>query len=82
MLNQDNYIVSVKLNYCYRQTQCIDDQDKFQSVPDTTMDSLNVKHQRHSFNQLAFHLPADTFMKTLKINISEAYKVQVDCFRV
>ena len=34
MLYQDNYfVVSVKL--CQRQTRCIDDQDKFQSVTDT-----------------------------------------------
>ena len=44
------------------------------------MDSLNVKHQGKSSNQLAFHLLAlYVFMKILKSNISEAYKVQVDC---
>ena len=33
---QDNYfVVSVKINFCQRQTKCIDDQDKFQSVKDT-----------------------------------------------
>ena len=43
------------------------------------MNSLNVKHQGKSSNQLAFHLSASyVFMKTLKSNISEAYKVQVD----
>ena len=36
MLYQDNYfLVSVKLNFCQRQTHCIDDQDKFESVTDT-----------------------------------------------
>ena len=38
------------------------------------MNSLNVKHQGKSSNQLAFQ----AFMKTLKSDISEAYKVQVD----
>ena len=40
------------------------------------MNSLIVKHQGRSSNQLAFHLSA--FMTTLKSNISEVYKVQVD----
>ena len=38
------------------------------------MNSLNVKYQGKSSNQLAFQ----AFMKTLKSDISEAYKVQVD----
>ena len=46
------------------------------------MNSLNVKQQGKSSNQLAFHLSAlYVFMKTLKSNISEAYKVQVDCLK-
>ena len=33
MLYQDNYFAtSVKLNFCYRQTHCIDNQDKVQSI--------------------------------------------------
>ena len=36
MMYQDNYfVVSVKLNFCQRQTHCIDDQDKIQSATDT-----------------------------------------------
>ena len=36
MLYQHNYFaVSVKLNFCQRQTQSIDDKDKVQSVTDT-----------------------------------------------
>ena len=31
----DDFVVSVKINCCWRQTKCIDDQDKFQSVKDT-----------------------------------------------
>ena len=38
------------------------------------MNSMNVKHQGKSSNQLAFQ----AFMKTLKSDISEAYKVQAD----
>ena len=36
MLYQDNYFaVGVKLDFCSRQTHCIDDQNKFLSVTDT-----------------------------------------------
>ena len=44
------------------------------------MNSLNVKHQGKSSNQLAFHLSAcmHAFKKTFNSNISEAQKVQVD----
>ena len=30
----NDFVVSVKINFCQRQAQCIDDQDKFQSVKD------------------------------------------------
>ena len=44
MLYQDNYfVVSVKLNFCLRQTHCIDDQDKFQSVTDTDNEFTECK---------------------------------------
>ena len=44
MLHQDNYfVVSVKLNFCLRQTHCIDDQDKFQSVADTDNEFTECK---------------------------------------
>ena len=64
ILYQDNYfVVSLKLNFCERQTHCIDDQDKFQSILEIlTMNSLNVKHQGKSSNQLAFHLSAYTHL--------------------
>ena len=45
------------------------------------MDSVNAKQKGDSSNQLAFQLSAYTFMKTLKSNISEAYKEQVDCLK-
>ena len=31
----NDFVVSVKINFCSRQTKCIDDQVKFQSVKDT-----------------------------------------------
>ena len=44
------------------------------------MNSLNVKHQGKSSNQLAFHLSAFTHIYENFIE-SEAYKVQVDCLK-
>ena len=47
-----------------------------------TLSSLNVKHRGKIYNRLACHLSAYTHLwKTLKSNISEAYKVQVDCLK-
>ena len=46
------------------------------------MNSLNVKHQEKSSNQLAFYLSAYNHLwNLLKRNISEAYKIQVDCLK-
>ena len=42
------------------------------------MNSLNVKHQGESSNQLVFHLSAYTHLES---DISKAYKVQVDCLK-
>ena len=43
-LYQVNYfVVGVKLNLCWRQTNCIDDQDKVQSV--TATDNEFTDHQ-------------------------------------
>ena len=42
------------------------------------MDSLNVKHNGNSSNQPA---SLHAYVKTLKSNISEAYKVQADCLK-
>ena len=80
---QDNYfVVSVKINFCQRQTKCIDDQDKFQSVKNTDnkfteFQTLRKKLQSIGISPVSLH----TFMKTLKSNISEAHKVQVDCLK-
>ena len=67
---------------------CIDDESVwFNLLLILTMNSLNVKDQGKSSNQLAFHLPIytqylstlDKVMKTIKINVYQAYKLQVDC---
>ena len=42
------------------------------------MNSLNVKHKGISVSPVSLH----AFMKTLKSDISEAYKVQVDCLKI
>ena len=47
MLYQDNYlVVSIKLNFCWRQTHCNDDQDKVQSVTDTDSEFTECQPRR------------------------------------
>ena len=65
----DDFVVSVKINFCQRQTKCIDDQDKFQSVKDTDNEFTEYqtprkKIQSISISPITLHL----FMKTLKNN--------------
>ena len=83
MLYQDNYFVdSVKLNFCQRQTHCIDDHDIFQSVTDTDNEFTECQTQKKKLQSIAVSpVSLHAFMKTLKSNISEAYKVQVDCLK-
>ena len=78
MLYQDNYfVVSVKLNFCQRQTHCIDDQDKFQSVTDTVSEFSKYQTPRKKLQSFGISpVSLYAFMKTLKSNISEAYKVE------
>ena len=77
---QDNYfVVSVKINFCQRQTKCIDDQDKFQSVKDTDNEFTECQTPRKKLQSIGISsVILHAFMKILKSNISEAYKVQVD----
>ena len=80
-----NYFVvklSLKLNFCQRQTHCIDNQDKFQSVTVTDNKFIECETPRKKLQSVGIS-PASlhAFMKTLKSNISEAYKVQVDCLK-
>ena len=83
MLYQDNYIIaSVKLNFCQRHTDCIDDQDKFQFVTDTDNAFTECGTPRKKLQPIGISpVNLHAFMKTLKSGISKVYKVQVDCFK-
>ena len=76
---QDNYfVVSVKINFCQRQTKCIDDQDKFQSVKDTDNEFTECQTPRKKFQSIGISpVSLHAFTKTLKNDISEAQKAQV-----
>ena len=76
----DGFAVSVKINLCWRQTKCIDGQDKFQSVKDTDNEFTEYQTPRKKIQSIGISpVSLHTIMKTLKNNISEAWKVQVDC---
>ena len=83
MLYQDNYfVVNVKLNFCQRQTHCINDQDKFQSVTDTDNEFSEYQTPRKNLQSLSISpVNLHAFIKTSKSNISEAYKVPADCLK-
>ena len=83
MLCQNNYfVVSVKVNFCQRQTHCIDDQDKFQSVKDTDNEFTECQTPRKKLQSIDISpVSLHAFMKTLKSDISEARKVQVNCLK-
>ena len=80
MLYKENYLdVSVKQNFCQRQTHCI---DKFQSVTDTDDEFTECQTSRKQLQSIDISpVSLHAFMKTLRSNISEAYKVQVDCLK-
>ena len=80
LLYQDNYfVVTVQLNFCQIQTHYIDDQDKFESVTDTGNEFYNCQTPRKNFQSIGISsVSLHAFKKTLKNNISEAYKVRVD----
>ena len=80
---QHNYfVVSVKLNFRQRQTHCIDDHDKFQSVTDTDNEFTECQTPRKKLQSIDISpVSLHALMKTLKSNISVAYKVQVDCLK-
>ena len=82
-MHQDNcFVASVKLYFCQRQTHCIDDQDKFQSVTDTENGFTECQTQRKQFQSIGISSASlQVFIKTLKSNISEVYKVQLDCLK-
>ena len=83
MLHQNNYfVVSVKLSFCWGQTNCIDDQDKVQSVTDTDNEFTDCQTPRKKLQSIGISpVSLQAFMETLKRDISEVYKVQVDCLK-
>ena len=82
-MHQDNcFVASVKLYFCQRQTHCIDDQDKFQSVTDTENGFTECQTQRKQLQSIGISSASlQAFIKTLKSNISEVCKVQLDCLK-
>ena len=57
MLYQDNYFaITVKLNVSKRQTYCIDDQDKFQSVTDTDDEFIEFQTPRQKLQLIGISL--------------------------
>ena len=83
MFYQDNYFnVCVQLNFCQRQTHCIDDQDKIQSVTDTDNEFTERQNTREK-TPINLHFPCQLtrIYENFKESISEAYEVQVDCLK-
>ena len=73
MLYQGNYFVaSVRLNFCWRQTHYIDEQNKVQSVTDTDNEFTGCQTPRKKLQSIGI-LPVSlhSFTKTLKSDISE-----------
>ena len=68
--------------FSLRQSHCIDDQDIFQSITDTDNEFTECWTPRKKLQSIGVsHVSLHAFRKTLKSNISEAYKVQVDCLK-
>ena len=68
--------------FSLRQSHCIDDQDIFQSITDTDNEFTECQTPRKKLQSIGISpVSLHAFMKTLKNNISEAYKVQVDCLK-
>ena len=72
-----------KTKFLWRETNCIDDQDKVQSVTDTDNEFTECQTPRKKLQSIGISpVSLHAFMKTLKSNISEAYKEQVDCLKI
>ena len=69
----DDFVVSAKIIFSQRQTKCIDDQNKFQSVKNTDNEFTECQAPRKKLQSIGIS-PASlhAFLKTLKNNISEA----------
>ena len=69
----DDFVISVKINFCQRQSKCIDVQDKFQSVKDTDNEVTECQTPRKKLQSIGISpVTLHAFMETLKSNISEA----------
>ena len=73
MLYQGNYFVaSVRLNFSWRQTHYIDEQNKVQSVTDTDNEFTGCQTPRKKLQSIGILLVSlHSFTKTLKSDISE-----------
>ena len=61
---------------------CIDEQDKLQSVTDTDNEFTECQTPKKNLQSIGISsVSLHAFMKALKSNISGAYKVQVDCLK-
>ena len=66
-INVVNFAVIVKLNFCYRQTHCIDDQDNIQSVTDTDNEFNKCQTPRKKLQSFGISpVSLHAFMKTLR----------------
>ena len=71
-----------KANFFQRQTHCIDNQDNFQSVTDTDNEFTECQTPRKKLQSICISpVSLHAFMKTLEDNMSEAYKIPVDCLK-
>ena len=66
-INVANFAVIVKLNFCQRQTHCIDDQDNVQSVTDTDNEFNKCQTPRKKLQSFGISpVGLHAFMKTLR----------------
>ena len=73
MYKNNCFVVSVNIHFCQRQTKCIDDQDKFESVKDTDNEFAECQTPRKKLQSSGISpVSLHAFMK-------KAQKVQVDC---
>ena len=69
----DDFVVSVNKKVSQRQTKCINDQDKFQSVKDTDNEFTESQTPRKRLQSIGISpVSLHAFTKTSKNNISEA----------
>ena len=69
----DDFAVSVKKDFCQRQTKFIDDQYKFQSVKDADSEFTECQTPRKKLQSIGIsRVSLHAFMKIFKNNILEA----------